>query len=81
MTTTLDRITHDDPKVYIRLHARSASKYSSLDSTATNHFMEWQTRNYARLGYKSSEIVESTSEDDPSDNTHYFYTLVIKLKY
>ena len=79
--TSLDRITHNDNKVSITLHARSASKYSSLERTALKHFDNWQQTNYARLGYKSSTILESTSKPDPNDDTHYFYTLVIGLMY
>ena len=77
--TKLDRITHEDNKVYIRLYARSASKYSSLERTALKHFANWQSSNYTLLGYKSSVILETKSE--PADDTHFFYTLVIGLMY
>ena len=78
-TTTFERITRDDDKVKITLHALSSRKFSSLERTALKYFAEWQLSNYSKLGYKSSEIVEHQSEPDTTNNTHFYYSLIINL--
>ena len=78
--TTLDQITHEGNTVRVRLHALTASRFTSLDRTATRHFADWQAHNWPRLKYKSCALTNVEREDDPANPDHYYYTAVYQLK-
>lgn len=78
--TGLQEIRHEGNTVKVTLLAFRSSKYTSLERTATRHFMDWQKVNHAKLGYKESEILKYESADADSE-IFYYFTLVLRLIY